>query len=160
MGADTTTSPTGKVSAGKKGARKNLTEIMAAHRIPYAAQASPSHWMDLVKKVEKALSIEGPKFINIIMPCTLGWVFPSDMGIEMAKLAVETCFWPLYEVENGKYTVSYKPKEIKPLTEFINAQNRFSHLKKEENRHIVEELQAQIKGEWEMLLKKESLSRP
>lgn len=157
-GANTTTSPVGKVETGKKEFRKNLTEIMVAHRIPYVAQASPSHWNDLVKKTEKAFSIKGPKFMNVIMPCTLGWVFPPDMGIEIAKLAVETCFWPLYEVENGKYTVNYKPKEIKPLTEFINTQNRFSHLKKEENKHIIEELQAQVKKDWEELLKKEALT--
>ncbi len=158
-GTYTTTSPVGKKQVGKKGFRKNLTEIMVAHSIPYVAQASPSHWNDLVKKVEKALSIEGPKFINVIMPCTLGWVFPTDMGIEIAKLAVETCFWPLYEVENGRYTVNYKPKEMKPLTDFLNVQNRFSHLKKEENKPIVEELQAQVKRVWDDLLKKETLSK-
>ena len=158
-GANTTTSPVGKVETGKKEYRKNLTEIMVAHRIPYIAQASPSHWNDLVRKTEKALSIKGPKFMNTIMPCTLGWVFPPEQGIEIAKLAVETCFWPLYEVENGKYTINYKPKEIKPLTEFINTQSRFSHLKKEENKHIVEELQADVKKEWEDLLKKEELTK-
>jgi hypothetical protein len=158
-GTYTTTSPVGKVKVGKKGFRKNLTEIMVAHSIPYVAQASPSHWNDLVKKVEKALSIEGPKFINVIMPCTLGWVFPPDMGLEMAKLAVETCFWPLYEVENGRYTVNYKPKEMKPLTDFLNVQNRFSHLKKEENKPIAEELQAQVTRVWDDLLKKETLSK-
>ncbi len=156
-GAFTTTSPVGKVSVGKKEYRKNLTEIMVAHRIPYVAQASPHNWSDLVRKVEKAFSIKGPKFINVLMPCTLGWVFPSDKGIELAKLAAETCFWPLYEVENGKYMVNYKPKEIKPLTEFLNLQGRFSHLKKEENKGIVDDLQAQVKREWEELLRKETL---
>ena len=159
-GANTTTSPVGKVETGKKEYRKNLTEIMVAHRIPYVAQASPSHWNDLVRKTEKAFSIKGPKFMNAIMPCTLGWVFPPDQGIEIAKLAVETCFWPLYEVEDGKYTINYKPKEIKPLTEFINTQNRFAHLKKEENKGLVEELQAQVKKDWEDLLKKEALTNP
>jgi pyruvate ferredoxin oxidoreductase beta subunit len=158
-GTYTTTSPVGKAQVGKKEFRKNLTEIMVAHNIPYVAQASPSHWSDLVRKVEKALSIKGPKFINVLMPCTLGWAFPPDMGIEIAKLAVETCFWPLYEVENGKYTVNFKPKEMKPLTEFINVQNRFSHLKKEENKAIVEELQDQVKREWENLRKKEGLTK-
>jgi len=158
-GTATTTSPVGKVHVGKKEYRKNLTEVMVAHRIPYVAQASPSHWSDLVKKVEKALSVEGPKFINVLMPCTLGWGFPSDQGLEIAKSAVETCFWPLYEVENGKYAVTVKPKEMKPLTEFIASQNRFAHLKKAENKALVDDLQAQVKREWEELLKKEEFSK-
>jgi len=153
-GAATTTSPAGKVVPGKKEFRKDLTSIMVAHKIPYVAQASPSNWQDLMKKVEKALEIKGPKFMNIIMPCTLGWRFMPDKGIEIAKLAVETCFWPLYEVENGKYNVTYKPKEKKPLTEFIKTQGRFSHLSKGESKYIIDELQKQIDNDWEGLLKK------
>lgn len=156
-GAATTTSPAGKVVPGKKDFRKDLTGIMAAHKIPYVAQASPSHWQDLVKKTEKALEINGPKFMNIIMPCPLGWRFMTDQGIEIAKLAVETCFWPLYEVENGKWTITYKPKEKRPLIEFINTQGRFAHLKKEKNKPIIEELQKHLDREWEELLKKEAL---
>lgn len=155
-GAATTTSPAGKVIPGKKEFRKDLTAIMAAHKIPYVAQASPSHWQDLVKKTEKALEIQGPKFMNVIMPCTLGWRFNMDEGIEIAKLAVETCFWPLYEVENGKYKVTYKPKEKRPLIEFIEKQGRFSHLKKEKNRFIIDELQKRIDEDWEELLRKEA----
>ncbi len=153
-GASTTTAPAGKVSSGKKEIRKDLTGIMAAHKLPYIAQASPSNWQDLVKKVEKALEIKGPKFINIIMPCPLGWRFATDRGIEMAKLAVETCFWPLYEVENGKWNVTYKPREKKPITEFITGQGRFAHLKKEKNKFIADELQRQVDKDWEDLLKK------
>lgn len=153
-GAATTTSPAGRAIPGKKQIRKDLTGIMVAHKIPYVAQASPSHWQDLVKKVEKALEIRGPKFMNIIMPCTLGWRFMMDEGIEISKLAVETCFWPLYEVENGKWTVTYKPKEKRPLVEFIETQGRFSHLKKEKNKFIIDELQKEVDRDWQELLKK------
>ena len=153
-GAATTTSPAGKVVPGKTQFRKDLTSIMVAHKIPYIAQASPSHWQDLTKKVEKALEIKGPKFMNILMPCTLGWRFMPDKGIEIAKLAVDTNFWPLYEVENGNYKLTYKPKEKKPLTEFIKTQGRFAHLGKEQNKYIIGELQAQVDREWEALLKK------
>lgn len=156
MGAATTTSPAGKAKPGKKQIQKDLTGIMVAHKIPYVAQASPSHWQDLVKKVEKALEIRGPKFLNVLMPCTLGWRFMIDEGIEIAKLAVETCFWPLYEVENGKWTINYKPKEKHPLTEFVEKQGRFSHLKKEKNQFIINELQKQVSRDWEDLLKKAS----
>ncbi len=153
-GAATTTSPAGKAVPGKTQFRKDLSSIMVAHKIPYVAQASPSHWQDLTKKVEKALEIKGPKFMNILMPCTLGWRFMPNKGIEIAKLAVETNFWPLYEVENGNYKLTYKPKEKKPLTEFIKTQGRFSHLNKEQNKYIIDELQAQVDKEWEALLKK------
>ncbi|MFH1995753.1 MAG: hypothetical protein ABIJ27_02000 [Candidatus Omnitrophota bacterium] len=159
-GAATTTSPAGKVSSGKKEFRKDLTQVMAAHKIPYVAQASPSHWNDLVKKVEKALSIEGPKFMNVLMPCTLGWRFPTDKGIEIAKLAVETTFWPLYEVENGVTKVNYKPREIKPLEAFISTQGRFAHLKKEANKHVADELQEQVNKEWKALLAREAMNQP
>jgi len=154
MGAATTTSPAGKVIPGKQGARKDLTGILVAHRIRYVAQASPSHWQDLVKKVEKALEIKGPKFINVLMPCTLGWGFAQDQGIAIAKLAVDTCFWPLYEVENGKWALTHKPQEKKPLVEFIEKQGRFAHLKKEKNRYIIDELQKQVDKDWDELLKK------
>ncbi len=158
-GAATTTSPAGKVVPGKKEFRKDLTAIMVAHKIPYVAQASPSNWQDLVKKVEKALEIKGPKFINVIMPCTLGWRFATDQGIEMAKLAVETCFWPLYEVENGKWNVTYKPREKKPLMEFVERQGRFSHLKKEKNKFILDELQKEVDDTWEELLRKSEVGK-
>jgi len=153
-GAATTTSPAGKAIPGKKEFRKDLTSIMVAHKIPYVAQASPSNWQDLAKKVEKALEIKGPKFMNILMPCTLGWRFMPDKGIEIAKLAVETCFWPLYEVENGKYNITYKPREKKPLSEFIKTQGRFAHLNKEANKYIADELQKQVDDEWENLIKR------
>ena len=78
---------------------------------------------------------------------------PED-GIEISKLAVDTCFWPLYEIENGKYTVNYKPKEKKPLTQFTERQGRFAHLKKDNNKSIIGELQAQVDKEWQELLKK------
>jgi pyruvate ferredoxin oxidoreductase beta subunit len=158
-GAATTTSPAGKAVPGKKEYRKNLTDIMVAHGIPYIAQASPSNWQDLTKKVEKALEIKGPKFINILMPCTLGWRFMTDQGIEMAKLAVETCFWPLFEVVDGKYNVTYKPRQKRPLTDFIERQGRFSHLKKEKNKFIIDELQAKTDRDWEELLRRSESGR-
>lgn len=155
-GAATTTSPAGKAIPGKKEFRKDLTKVMTAHNLPYIAQASPSNWQDLVKKVEKALEIKGPKFLNVIMPCTLGWRFMPEQGIELAKLAVETCFWPLYEVEDGKWKVTYKPREKKPLGAFIEKQGRFSHLKKEKNKHIIEELQNRVDRDWQDLLNRET----
>lgn len=153
VGANTATDPMGKESFGKKQFPKDLTEIMAAHEIPYVAQAAIHNWKDVTNKVEKALNIKGPKFINLLAPCTLGWKFPMEDGVKMTKLASDTCMWPLYEVENGKYTLNYKPKDKKPILEFIQAQGRFKHLLKgEDGKKIIEETQAEIDRKWERLL--------
>jgi len=98
LGAAASTSPAGTVIPGKQQNRKNLTDILAAHHIPYVAQASPHNWMDLMRKVRRALEIEGSAFINVIGTCYRGWRFPMERSIEMARLATETCFWPLFEV--------------------------------------------------------------
>jgi pyruvate ferredoxin oxidoreductase beta subunit len=116
------------------------------------AQASVHNWKDLNMKVEKALNIKGPKFINILVPCTLGWRYPAEKGIEVAKLAVETCVWPLYEVENGKYKINYRPREKKPVIEWLKVQGRFSHLLKPENQHLVDQIQAEVDRRWARLL--------
>jgi pyruvate ferredoxin oxidoreductase beta subunit len=156
FGADTTTRPAGSLIPGKTEQRKNLTKIMAAHNIPYAAQASPSHWMDLMKKVQKALEIRGPKFMNIISPCNRGWRSRTDDSILLSRLAVETCFWPLFEVENGVTKITFKPKEKKPIVDFLKAQGRFKHLFKPENELILQKIQEEIDREWERLKKEEA----
>ncbi|MEW6684574.1 MAG: thiamine pyrophosphate-dependent enzyme [Candidatus Edwardsbacteria bacterium] len=151
-GAHTTTSPAGTVIPGKQQSRKDLTEIIAAHDPPYAAQACPSYWNDLVTKVEKALSFNGPTFINILQPCRLGWGYPPEDTIEIGRLAVDTCIWPIYEVENGKYRITHRPKEKKPVIEFLKKQERFRHLFLAENTHFLEEIQREIDIKWERLL--------
>lgn len=153
-GANTTTSPAGTVIPGKIQPRKNLTEIIVAHDTPYVAQASPSHWADLTKKVEKALKADGPSFINILAPCPLGWGFSPNETIEMAKLAVETKFWPLYEVENGKYTLTYKPRKEVKVEEWLKIQRRFAHLFTDKNKELIPSLQEEIDKKWEKLLEK------
>lgn len=152
--ADTKTAPVGKVEQGKKQFPKNLTEIIVAHNVPYAAQTSVHNWRDLNRKVEKALSIQGPTFINILAPCPPGWRFAGEEGIDIAKIAVDTCFWPLYEVENGAYKVTYKPKEKLPLVEWLKPQGRFRHLLKDENKHLLEMAQVELDRRWEELLKR------
>jgi pyruvate ferredoxin oxidoreductase beta subunit len=154
LGAHTTTSPAGKVIPGKREFPKDLTGIVAAHNIPYVAQASPSHWRDLTKKVAKALDADGPSFLNILSPCPPGWQYPSEMSIKMAKLAVETCFWPLYEVEDGNWKITIMPKEKKPLDEWTKHQGRFRHLYEPRNKHILEKAQAEVDRRWEVLQRK------
>lgn len=159
FGADTTTCPAGSVIPGKLQQRKDLTRIMAAHNIPYAAQASPSHWLDLMKKVRKALEIKGPKFMNIISACNRGWRSRTDDAIQLSRLAVETCYWPLYEVENGVTKVTFKPREKKPIEEFLRPQGRFKHLFSPENGWVLKRLQEEIDREWDLLLKASSSSQ-
>ncbi len=150
-GASTTTAPAGKASYGKTQLRKDLTSIVAAHRIPYAAQGSASHWNDLITKAEKAFKADGPAFLNVISMCNRGWQHPPEDTIEVSKLAVETGFWPLIEIENGVWRFTYKPKERKPVIEFLKLQGRFKHLFKEENKHILEEMQKEIDENWARL---------
>jgi len=154
LGAHTTTSPAGKVIPGKKQYRKDLTAIMVAHNIPYVAQTSVSHWRDLVTKVKKALDTPGPTFINVLSPCRLGWGFKPEDTIELAREAVENCFWPLYEVENGVYKLTYKPKEKKPVVEWLKKQTRFRHLFKPGNEELLARVQENVDTEWEKLLSK------
>ncbi len=153
LGADTTTSPAGSVIPGKLQPRKNMTKIMAAHGIPYVAQASPAHWKDLMTKVRKALEIKGPKFINVIAPCNRGWRSKTDDAILLSRLAADTCYWPLYEVENGVYKINYKPKEKKPVVDFLRPQGRFKHLFARENEWLLQKGQEDVDREWESLLK-------
>jgi pyruvate ferredoxin oxidoreductase beta subunit len=155
LGAHTSTAPAGSVKQGKEQNRKDLTKIMVAHNIPYVAQTTPFHWKDLAMKVEKALTCDGPAFLNILMPCTVGWHFDTAIGMELAKEAVETNFWPLFEVENGKYTINHKPKERGPIVDWMKKQGRFKHLFKPGNEHLLEASQQFVDNEWNKLLKLE-----
>jgi pyruvate ferredoxin oxidoreductase beta subunit len=157
LGASATTSPAGTQSPGKLQWRKDLTKILAAHNIPYVAQASPSRWQDLYNKAKKAFEIEGPAFLNVLCLCPTEWKYDESKGVELAKTAVDTCVWPLYEVENGKYKLNYKPKEKKPILEWIKPQGRFRHLFKEENAWVLEEFQKKVDEEWEELIRLSSL---
>ena len=154
--ASATTSPAGKAIPGKPQDRKNLTEIVAAHGVPYVAQASVSNLIDLANKVERAMSYEGPKLINVLSTCPLGWRTKRDSAVSMAKLAVDTCYWPLYEVVEGVYKVNYKPKEKLPIEEWLKPQGRFRHLfKSEQGKELIAELQEAVDRHWEELLRKE-----
>lgn len=150
-GANTTTSPVGKESPGKRQPRKDLTGIMAAHRIPYVAQAAVSHWNDLVTKVRKALSVDGPTFINAMAPCRLSWGIDPEDTVDMTRLAVDTCFWPLYEVENGQWRINYRPREKKGLADWLRRQTRFRHLFEPAQQDILADLQQEVDERWDEL---------
>ena len=154
FGAHTSTAPAGKVKQGKDRHRKDLTKIMVAHNIPYVAQSTPFHWKDLQMKVRKALDVDGPAFINVLMPCTVGWGFDPALGMELAKMATDCNFWPLFEVENGEYKLTYKPKADRtPIVEWLKTQVRFKHLFKPGNEGLIEEIQRWVDDEQRKLLK-------
>ncbi len=157
FGAHTSTAPSGSVKQGKEQERKDLTKILVAHNIPYVAQTTPFHWKDLAKKVEKALAADGPAFLNILMPCTIGWAFDPAIGMEICKEAVENCFWPLFEVENGVYNINKKPKQKAPIVDWMKKQGRFKHLFRPGNEWMLEHSQKWVDGEWEKLLKLEAM---
>jgi len=149
QGARTTTTPVGERQPGKLQPRKDLTEIVAAHNVPYAAQASISHWGDLAKKLRRALSISGPTFLNVLTPCQPGWDYPPEQLVEVARLAVETRYWPLYEVDGGAHRLTYVPREPVPLRSWLERQGRFRHLLGDEE--ALASLQAWVDGNWERL---------
>ncbi|MDI6782866.1 MAG: thiamine pyrophosphate-dependent enzyme [bacterium] len=152
IGTATTTTPVGKKIVGKQQYNKDLTLIMIAHNVPFVAQASVHNFRDFMEKVQKALAVEGPSFINVLSPCNRGWRVKIEDSVAVARVATETCFWPLFEVENGKWKLNYKPKEKKPITEWLQMQGRFSHLFKPQNQHIVEKMQAEVDRRWNELL--------
>jgi pyruvate ferredoxin oxidoreductase beta subunit len=154
LGAWTSTSPVGAEQIGKPQHSKNLTEIMVAHRIPYVAQASPHDPRDLMRKATKALSVEGPSFLNVISPCPRGWRSENAESIELARLATDTCYWPLFEVEDGRYRLNYRPTKKQPVARWLERQGRFAHLAKPEAEHIVGRFQQWVDEEWELLLRK------
>jgi pyruvate ferredoxin oxidoreductase beta subunit len=130
--ASTTTMPGGR-RGWQKGsicaARKDMVRIMAAHDIPYAATASVGYPQDYVRKVEKAVSVDGPAYIHLLTPCIVGWGFPEAIGPKLARLAVDTLAFPLYEVEDGqRYRITVRPSRPKPLSDYLRLQSRFRHL--------------------------------
>lgn len=155
--ADTTTTPAGQVVQGKQQARKDLTAIMVNHHIPYVAQTSIlANMKDLYEKAEKAIYTKGAAFLNVLSPCPRGWNYKTENLLEMTKLAVDTCFWPMYEVVNGKYRITYKPKNKLPVEEFLKPQKRFRHMFKPGNEWMIEEIQEEVDRRWEELLKLEA----
>ncbi len=158
LGVATNTSPSGVVIPGKQQSRKDLTEIMAAHNIPYVAQAAPHNWRDLVTKVRKALSKDGPSFINVLQPCFRGWRYPAEDTIDIARLAADTCFWPLYEVDEGVYRITYRPKEKKPMLDWVKSQGRYRHLLGGQHEAILGRIQQEVDHKWKKLQMLEELT--
>ena len=157
--ADTTTSPAGKVIPGKMQSRKDLSEVMAGHHLPYVAQSiAYGDFRDLYEKAEKAIYTDGPSFLNVFSPCPRGWGYPTEDLMEINKLAVQTCYWPLYEIVDGKYKITFKPAKKLPIEEFLRPQKRFKHMFKEGNEWMIEEFQKEVDRRWQNLLDLEEMT--
>lgn len=152
-GASTKTTPSSKEDIGNELEKKNMMEIVKAHGVKYLAQANVAFIEDLQKKAKKALETKGPSFLLVLQPCTNEWKYPTSLYVHYGKLAVETNFWPLYEIENGKYIINKEVKERKPIEEFLKGQGRFRHLFAAENKSVVDDMQKKVDERWEELKK-------
>ena len=147
-GAATTTTPAGSKIAGKTDAKKDLIGVCVAHGVEFAATASVAFWNDYITKVRRAAAVKGPAVIHVLAPCPLGWRFDTSQTIKLAKLAVQTRYFPLYEVEKGNYKLSMKVPNPTPLEEFLKPQGRFRHLFAPEFAKNLEELKRQVESNW------------
>jgi pyruvate ferredoxin oxidoreductase beta subunit len=151
FGASTTTSPAGSAALGKAQERKDMTAIAVAHHVPYVGQAASSHWQDLAEKAERAATTDGPAFLNVLTDCPVGWGHEPRQSHDVVDAAVESCFWPLYEVVDGTYRLTYEPAEKVPVTEWLRPQTRFQHLLRPGAEEQLEHVQRRVDEEWAAL---------
>ena len=152
--ASTKTTPLGKQSRGNLTPTKNMVKIMGAHGI-YSATASPAFPLDYMNKLRKAQAMKAPAYIEYLQPCVPGWDFEEGKGIKVAKLATESGFWPLYEIEGNRVTINYKPAQIKSVKEFLQMQGRFRHL----TDYDINVIQGLVNADWKELLEAESCKK-
>jgi pyruvate ferredoxin oxidoreductase beta subunit len=120
---------------------------MVAHNLPYVATVNPSYPFDLVRKIEKAMAVDGPSYIHAYAACPTGWRMRPELAVQIGRLAVETGVFPLYEVENGRYRITVETPEFKPLRDYLKPQGRFRHLTPD----LVEEVEARLHAEYRQL---------
>lgn len=150
MGAWTTTTP-----SGKKEKKKDIVAMLRAQGIPYIATASAGHMPDFREKIKKAARVDGPSYLHVLAPCPTGWRHSAKDAVTIARLAVETGIWPLYEAVDGKVKITSKPKALKPLKEYLSIQGRFRNIPLEQ----ITLLEEQIKKDLEQLYKAEEDSK-
>ena len=153
--AAATTTPAGVESVGKKQDQKDLTQIVVAHGVHYAAQTTLfGNMKDFHEKAHRAIYTQGPTFVNVLTPCPRGWNYPAEDLIAICKAAIDTCVWPVYEVVDGEYRLTYEPKKKLPVEEFMKLQGRFAHCFKKGNEWTIEAAQQYVDKKWEDLLSK------
>ena len=153
--ASATTTPSGTQSTGKVQNKKDLTAIVAAHGVPYVAQTTfVGNFKDFHEKARRAIYTEGPAFVNVLAPCPRGWQYDSADLALICKMAVDTCVWPMYEIDHGQWRLTYEPKHKLPVEEFMKLQGRFRHCFQPGNEWTIEEAQKYVDEKWEALLAK------
>ena len=146
-GAWTTTTP---VAAPREGTKKDVDRIMAAHGIPYVASlaaGSVPQLKDFRAKVTRAAEIHGFRFLHVLGPCPPGWRYPTEQSVEIARRAVESRYFPLLEVDGGRWRITYRPKHPLAVSEFLSTQGRFAHLSEEQTALV----QGHIDERWDLL---------
>lgn len=151
-GASTTTSPAGRVIPGKREVKKDLIGIAVAHGIPYAATASIAYPGDYIAKVRKAIEVDGPAVVHVLAPCPLGWGSEPSDTIKLARLAVQTRVFPVYEVIDGRYRLNVKVSKPIPVEEYLKLQRRFQHLFRPEFKGELEEVKRMVEERWNRIL--------
>jgi len=167
FGASTTTSQAGTAVPGKLEQKKPIADIMVAHDMPYVATASAHYWHDLIEKVRKGIEVDGPAFLHVFAPCPRGWRSDPAKSIELSRLAVETCIFPLWEAVKGEYKLSIPsrlfalaPQKKKPVKEYLEVQGRFRHLFTPKYEKMMDEIQQTTDAKWDRLLKKCGMTQP
>ncbi len=165
LGASTTTSQAGTLIPGKLENKKPIAHIMVAHEMPYVATAAPYYWKDLIAKARRGIEVNGPAFLHVFAPCPRGWRSDPSKSIELSRLAVETCVFPLWESIDGEYQLSppskviaLAPQKKKLVKEYLQTQGRFKHLFTEKYEHILNNIQRITDEKWQSLLKKCGIS--
>ncbi len=166
-GASTTTSQAGSAVPGKLETKKPIADIMVAHDMPYVATASVFYWKDLIMKARRGIEVDGPAFLHVLATCPRGWRSDPAKSVEMSRLAVETCVFPLWEAVSGEYQLStpskvlaLAPQRKKPVKEYLEPQGRFRHLFAPKNAKMLDEVQRLTDARWQRLLKKCGITQP
>lgn len=127
--------------------KKDAPRIMAAHGVPYVATAAVSHLEDYRKKLRRSAKIRGFRYLHVLTPCPISWGYPHRETVDVTRAAVESGVWMLYEIDQGRMKLTYRPKRRRPVTEYLRRQRRFGHLSPRE----VQRLQTQVDGGWRAL---------
>ena len=154
FGASTTTSPAGLESFGKAQKRKDMTGIAVGHHVPYVAQAAATFWQDVSRKVAAAVAVNGPSFLNVLTDCPVGWGHEPRLMPRVLRAAVDSHYWPLYEVVEGRYILSHEPDPVIPVADWLRLQKRFAHLLQPDARTVLDRIQAQVDSDWRELTRR------
>jgi len=136
--------------------KKDMMAIMAAHGSPYVAQVAPNKWKNMVKAIQHGLAVEGPVFINAVSPCTTEWKFAPEDTMMVTDLSTDSLVFPLYEIIGGReLNITYRPKNVVSVRDYMGAQGRFKHLFQPKYEYIIDEWQKSVDADWDYLQRRE-----